>query len=108
MGMDSIFAKQLIARWSEEYRERLVRHRRHFHRHPEVSYHEFETQKYILAALEKAGVSVRTVPGFACVIGHAAGKLPGKHLAFRGGARTESRERAYAAEADPSGAQHDR
>ncbi len=39
----------------------LVATRRHIHQHPELSQHEYETQKYIMAFLEKEGIPYKAM-----------------------------------------------
>ncbi len=40
-----------------EYHEDVVRHRRHLHEHPELSFQEFETSQYVQDQLTQIGVS---------------------------------------------------
>ena len=77
--IDSI--RTLAKRYAPEYIE--VRH--HLHAHPELSYQEFETSKFIRNRLEKFGIGyeIKAETGVVAVI---KGKNPGKriHLIFRG------------------------
>lgn len=41
----------------EKYRDMLIAFRRHFHQFPELSYQEFETQKYIINKLNEFGIT---------------------------------------------------
>ncbi|MDR1732242.1 MAG: amidohydrolase [Synergistaceae bacterium] len=67
----------------DSYYERIVAHRRYLHEHPEVSYKEFETQKYIISTLEEIGVPYKTFEGNCAVLAIVKGHAPGKTLAFR-------------------------
>lgn len=42
---------------SQVNEERLIGDRRHIHKYPELSFQEFETTKYVIQALEEAGIS---------------------------------------------------
>ena len=54
----------------------------HLHRHPELSGQEFETQKFILAELEKLGIQAEKIADTG-VVGIIRGGKPGKTVAFR-------------------------
>ena len=54
----------------------------HLHRHPELSCREFETQKFILAELEKMGIEAQPMADTG-VMGIIRGGKPGKTVAFR-------------------------
>ncbi len=58
--------------------------RRHFHRHPELSFREYETAEYIARVMESIpGMEVaRHIGGTQGVIGHV-GAAGGKHIAIR-------------------------
>lgn len=43
-----------------EFEEELIRMRRYFHAHPEVSWEEWNTQKKILEILEQEGIHTLT------------------------------------------------
>lgn len=55
---------------------------KHLHRHPELSKQEYETQKFILAELEKMGIEA-TPCADTGVVGIIRGGKPGKTIAFR-------------------------
>lgn len=54
----------------------------HLHRHPELSSQEYETQKFILAELEKLGIEAEKVADTG-VVGIIRGGKPGKTVGFR-------------------------
>jgi len=56
--MTSILNK--IKSLSEEYFEDVIRIRKHLHKHPELSFEEFETSKFICQELDKIGVDYET------------------------------------------------
>lgn len=67
--------KQLAARYSAEFIE--VRH--HLHAHPELSYQEFETSRFVQDKLKAYGIpfEIKATTG---VIGLIEGKNPGKRI----------------------------
>ncbi len=67
-----------------QYQEETIRLRRHFHRHPELSLHEFNTAKFIAQTLQSWGVPFRegiANTGLVATIEGMAG--PGKTIALR-------------------------
>jgi len=59
---------QLIRQETERVYPEVVRHYRHLHQHPELSYHEQETAAYITAFLRNEGISFRDgIGGFGIV-----------------------------------------
>jgi amidohydrolase len=60
----------------------VVRWRRHFHRHPELSHHEHETSAYIAAELEKLGLEPQRLTPTS-VVATLVGGLPGPTVAIR-------------------------
>ncbi|MEK3660290.1 amidohydrolase [Paenibacillus sp. FSL F4-0236] len=73
-------AKELSA---EALGEELIEIRRHLHRHPELSNEEYETTKYIISLLERAGVRVVDYGLSTGVIAEIGGKQPGRVIALR-------------------------
>ncbi|MEK4237202.1 amidohydrolase [Paenibacillus sp. FSL H7-0714] len=63
--------------------EELIGIRRHLHRHPELSNEEYETTKYIISLLERAGVRVVDYGLSTGVIAEIGGKQPGPVIALR-------------------------
>jgi len=61
----------------------VVKHRRHFHQHPELSNREFETAKYIAKHLKGLGIEVRAGVAKTGVIGVLRGGQPGPVVALR-------------------------
>ncbi|WP_394236940.1 M20 family metallopeptidase [Niallia oryzisoli] len=75
--MDKLY--QLL---EQEYGE-MVDIRRHLHQHPELSFEEVETPKYIAAFHEKLGHEVRTGVGGRGVVATLRGGKPGPTVALR-------------------------
>jgi amidohydrolase len=61
----------------------MVRLRRWLHRHPELSFHEFETARLVADELEKRGIEVRRGVGGNGVVGVIRGGQPGPTVALR-------------------------
>ena len=62
---------------------RVIEHRRHLHRHPELSNREFETAKYLERALRALGLEVRTGIAHTGVVAVLEGGRPGRTVALR-------------------------
>jgi amidohydrolase len=76
--------KELILEKSAELKEEVIQLRRHFHRHPELSYEEIETSMFISSWLEKNKISFRKGIAGTGIIGTIKGKSPeGKVIALR-------------------------
>jgi amidohydrolase len=74
--------EMLYAKLKEQYDE-MVEIRRYLHQHPELSFEEVETPKYIAAYHEKLGHEVRTGVGGRGVVAKLKGGKPGKTVALR-------------------------
>jgi len=61
----------------------MVEWRRHFHRHPELSFQEYRTSERIAGLLESWGLEVRRGIAGTGVIGTLRGARPGKTVALR-------------------------
>lgn len=68
---------------SAEVHEQAVAWRRHLHRHPELSFQEYETSRYIADILESFGVLEISRPTPTSVVAKLVGAHPGKTLALR-------------------------
>jgi amidohydrolase len=76
--------KERIKTLSTQYSAELIDIRRHLHAHPELSYQEFETSKFVQAKLSSWNIpfSVKATTG---VVGLIRGKNPGSRcIALRG------------------------
>lgn len=75
--MENIYLQRAkeIAPWLEETFK-------HLHQHPELSSQEYETQKFIIAELEKMGIEATPCANTG-VVGLIRGGKPGKTVAFR-------------------------
>lgn len=67
----------------DELYSEMVEIRRYLHQHPELSFKEFETAKYIAAFYEKLNIPYETNVGGNGVIATLAGEKPGKTVALR-------------------------
>jgi len=68
---------------AERLQKRLVEIRRHFHRHPELSFKEKETGEYIYSLLQDLGLEVKKNVGGTGVVALLKGKKPGRTVAIR-------------------------
>lgn len=67
----------------DQYYDKMVSIRRYLHQHPELSFKEFETAKYIANFYNELGVNVRTNVGGNGVVARIKGGKPGKTVALR-------------------------
>ncbi len=72
-----------IRKLAEKYNDYILKERRHFHEHPELSFKEKETTAAIKKQLEEMGVPVTTFPDYQGLIGVIKGGRPGKTLMLR-------------------------
>jgi amidohydrolase len=76
--------KELILEKSAELKEEVIQLRRHFHRHPELSYEETETARFISGWLKENNISFKEGIAGTGIIGTIKGNSPeGKVLALR-------------------------
>jgi hippurate hydrolase len=71
--------KEKISALSDRYAAEFTEVRRHLHAHPELSYHEFETSKYIQQKLEETGIPFEIMANTG-IVGILEGKNPGKRI----------------------------
>jgi amidohydrolase len=71
-----------IQELSEKYYEEVVRIRRHLHQHPELSFKEHETSRFIKEELDKMGLSYQTVLNTG-ITGELIGASEGRVIALR-------------------------
>ena len=77
--------KDKIKNLADTYFNELVAIRRHLHAHPELSYEEVETSKFIAEKLIEFGIEHQTNIGGYGVVGLIKGKKPSlKTIALRG------------------------
>ncbi|MFC3780344.1 M20 family metallopeptidase [Bacillus chungangensis] len=67
----------------EDYYDEMVDIRRYLHQHPELSFQEVKTAKYIVDFYKKLGVEVRSHVGGNGVVAKIKGAFPGKTVALR-------------------------
>lgn len=72
-----------IQNLSEEFHPDMVGIRRHLHRHPELSYQEFETTEYIIERLEELDITVDRLLKTGCVGVLQGGKKSDRVIALR-------------------------
>jgi amidohydrolase len=72
-----------IDRLADEVEPAVIKHRRHFHQHPELSNREFETAKYVAKRLKQLGIEVQTGVAKTGVVGVLRGGKPGPVVALR-------------------------
>ncbi len=72
-----------IDRLADQAEPAVIKHRRHFHEHPELSNREFETAKYVAAELKRLGIEVQTGVARTGVVGVLRGGRPGPVVALR-------------------------
>jgi amidohydrolase len=65
------------------YYEEIVSIRRHLHQHPELSFQEHNTAKFILSFYEELGIEVKGNVGGNGVVAKVYGQRPGKTVALR-------------------------
>lgn len=63
--------------------EEVTKWRRYFHQHPELSFHEYNTSKYVYKTLQSFGNIELSRPTKTSVVGRIIGNLPGKVVAIR-------------------------
>lgn len=70
---------------AKEHAGEILQNRRHLHQHPELSFMEFETAKFVEKQLKSFGIEVQTQVAGTGVVGILKGKNPDKHtFALRG------------------------
>ncbi|WP_048065055.1 M20 metallopeptidase family protein [Methanosarcina acetivorans] len=67
---------------AETFEAWIIRLRREFHRYPELSFEEYETQKRILKILEELGIEARKIADTG-VLASIKGTMPGPCIALR-------------------------
>lgn len=82
IGREIDLLKDIYAQLEKMY-STIVEWRRYLHMHPELSYQEVETPKFIANKLLEFGLQVRTGVGGRGVVGRVCGKYPGKTVALR-------------------------
>lgn len=65
-----------------QYKQEVIQLRRHFHRHPELGFREYETSRFIQAYLRDLGLEPQVVAKTG-VVALIRGKYPGKTLLLR-------------------------
>lgn len=68
---------------AEELKEKLIKYRRHLHQHPELSFSECETSKFVVKILKEEGIDVTSGVAGTGVVGIIRGNSPGSTIALR-------------------------
>lgn len=68
---------------AEKYHPYMVELRRHLHMHPELSFKEFETCKFIQNELGKLGIPFIVIEGTTNIVATIEGNTPGKTILLR-------------------------
>lgn len=77
--------KDRILQLAADFWEDTVAIRRHLHQHPELSFHEVETARFVATELDKIGVEYQTGVAGNGIIAYVKGKNPDKRIvALRG------------------------
>ncbi len=71
--------QEKIRSLAKKYADEFIAIRHHLHAHPELSYKEFETSKYIRGKLESFGIAVE-VKATTGLVGSIKGRNPGKRI----------------------------
>jgi len=70
---------------ADKYFDDALKHRRHLHANPELSFHEKETAKYVQSILSEKGIAFKSDVAGHGVVGYIEGKNPNlKTIALRG------------------------
>lgn len=69
---------QLIKQKATTYKAEIVEIRRHLHQNPELSFHEFETSKYVCCKLDEYGIEYQSGYVKTGIVALIKGKNPGK------------------------------
>lgn len=72
--------KSLIKEKSNTYKDEVIAIRRHLHQHPELSFQEFETSKYVCSKLDEFGIEYQSGMVKTGVIGLIKGNNPNKKV----------------------------
>ncbi|MDZ7266790.1 MAG: M20 family metallopeptidase [candidate division KSB1 bacterium] len=75
--------KTTIANLTEQHLPDFIRARRHLHQHPELSWQERETSRFIRHWLEECGIELRIAKDFYATLGIIRGKQAGPVVGLR-------------------------
>ncbi len=82
---EGMISQSTVKTLAQQFYQDILAVRRHLHQHPELSYEEFETQKYVRAQLEAIGITdIKAIAGTG-LVALIKGKNPeSKTVALRG------------------------
>jgi len=75
--------KDKIQALAKDIHNEIIHFRRHIHANPELSFHEYETAKFIQAQLEKMGIEYQSGIAGTGIVAIIRGKKEGKVIALR-------------------------
>ncbi len=75
--------KELIRTLTKDNFDKILKHRRHIHQHPELSFEEYNTASYIITQLKALGISYREGIAGTGIVANIEGKEKGKVVALR-------------------------
>lgn len=75
--LEQIFSK------IDEHRDETIQMRRYLHQHPELSFHEYKTAKYIANVYQSLGIPYETEVGGNGIVARLKGGKPGKTICLR-------------------------
>lgn len=83
IGKDVDAMNEIAKKLAAEYSGRLIEDRRWLHAHPELSFKETETSRWVRSRLEKAGIPTLSGISGNSVVGYLEGALPGPSIGLR-------------------------
>lgn len=75
--------KSLVQEGTQKYLDNIIKHRHHLHAHPELSFKEYETAKYVAEQLRSFGLSPQEGVADTGVVAEIKGGKPGPVVALR-------------------------
>ncbi len=75
--------RQRVKALTHRHLDTIIAHRRHLHRHPELSFQEHQTAAYVADALKQMGIVFRDGIAGTGLVGTIEGRQPGKVVALR-------------------------
>ncbi|MED1738343.1 M20 family metallopeptidase [Bacillus swezeyi] len=81
--MSAAALKQTIDQQLDRHYDEMVKLRRHFHQHPELSFQEKKTAAFIASYYKALGIPIRTNVGGGGVLAYIEGGQPGPVIALR-------------------------
>ena len=83
LDYQEVYMKELVKKLAAEQKEAIREDRHYLHQHPELSFEEYETSKWIKNRLTELGIPMEEGITGTSVVGVIEGKEPGPTIAFR-------------------------